>query len=254
MRAATTARARARTDLHGEGSRRRRDGRARKTARRSASERESVDVRDIKRRLRAACARAQRASVDEGRERGRARARARAGVGERGRNGGRVQGEWSVEFTRDNGDERRRESGAGERGRDRRRVDGREWERWTNRRRGGGGTRALDRDAESFPRHRPRPASGEQGGKFELFGRPLSVTLDAECGFNDSVTHPTRLNVRFRAVEVKSRLGRRQIIRLDFASPEGWIETTYVDDDLRTGRGDKGSIFIAARVIQTTTR
>jgi hypothetical protein len=25
------------------------------------------------------------------------------------------------------------------------------------------------------------------------------------------------------------------------------METTYVDDDLRTGRGDKGSIFIAAR-------
>ena len=83
--------------------------------------------------------------------------------------------------------------------------------------------------------------------EFELFGRPLSVTLDAECGFNDSVTHPTRLNVRFRAVEVKFASWPPLRLSLDFASPEGWIETTYVDDDLRTGRGDKGSIFIAAR-------
>lgn len=83
--------------------------------------------------------------------------------------------------------------------------------------------------------------------EFELFGRPLSVTLDAECGFNDAVAHPTRLNVRFRAVEIKFASWPPLRLSLDFASPEGWIETTYVDDDLRTGRGDKGSIFIAAR-------
>jgi len=28
---------------------------------------------------------------------------------------------------------------------------------------------------------------------------------------------------------------------------QGWVETTYLDDDLRVGRGDKGSIFVAAR-------
>lgn len=26
-----------------------------------------------------------------------------------------------------------------------------------------------------------------------------------------------------------------------------WVDTTYVDDELRVGRGDKGSIFVAAR-------
>lgn len=28
---------------------------------------------------------------------------------------------------------------------------------------------------------------------------------------------------------------------------QGWIQTTYLDDELRVGRGDKGSIFLAAR-------
>jgi hypothetical protein len=26
-----------------------------------------------------------------------------------------------------------------------------------------------------------------------------------------------------------------------------WVDTTYVDDEVRVGRGDKGSIFVAAR-------
>ncbi len=33
--------------------------------------------------------------------------------------------------------------------------------------------------------------------------------------------------------------------------PQGWIETTYLDEDLRIGRGDKGSIFVASRAKDT---
>ena len=79
------------------------------------------------------------------------------------------------------------------------------------------------------------------------FGVNLGVNLAGECAFDDPVAHPTRLNVRFRSVEL--RIGSLPPLRasLDFVDPRGWIETTYVDDDLRTGRGDKGSIFVAAR-------
>lgn len=124
---ATTARARA------NGSRRRgvastpRRSRG-KTARRSASERESVDVEDIKRRLRAACARASgRASTRDVREDALEIVRALESV-----NGGatvdtsRVSGRWSLLSTLATSEDARE---AGERGRDRRRFDGREWER-----------------------------------------------------------------------------------------------------------------------------
>lgn len=28
---------------------------------------------------------------------------------------------------------------------------------------------------------------------------------------------------------------------------QGWVETTYVDDEVRVGRGDKGSVFVTVR-------
>ena len=247
MRAATTARARANgSPRRGVASTSRRS--RGKTARRSASERESVDVRDIKRRLRAACARASgRASTRDAREDALELVRALESV-----NGGatvdasRVSGRWSLLATLATSEDaraRREKEGAigaaltdasGSAGRS---VDGEEEERARSIVTPKGNFQDIDLDA--------RTAANR--AEFELFGRPLSVTLDAECGFNDSVAHPTRLNVRFRAVEVKFASWPPLRLSLDFASPEGWIETTYVDDDLRTGRGDKGSIFIAAR-------
>lgn len=36
-------------------------------------------------------------------------------------------------------------------------------------------------------------------------------------------------------------------ILLQIFNPEGWLEITYVDDDLRIGRDDKGNVFILER-------
>jgi len=57
-----------------------------------------------------------------------------------------------------------------------------------------------------------------------------------------------RLGVTFDAVEV--RFGSLPPLRLDLSwvNASGWIRTTYVDDDLRIGRGDKGSVFVATRI------
>jgi len=57
-----------------------------------------------------------------------------------------------------------------------------------------------------------------------------------------------RLGVTFDAAEL--RFGALPTLRLGlgWANATGWVRTTYVDDDLRIGRGDKGSVFVAARV------
>eukprot|EP00931_Biecheleriopsis_adriatica_P098238 TRINITY_DN72177_c0_g1_i1.p1 TRINITY_DN72177_c0_g1~~TRINITY_DN72177_c0_g1_i1.p1 ORF type:complete len:244 (+),score=39.46 TRINITY_DN72177_c0_g1_i1:94-825(+) len=57
-----------------------------------------------------------------------------------------------------------------------------------------------------------------------------------------------RLGVTFDAVVL--RLGTLPPLRLDLSwvNASGWVKTTYVDDDLRVGRGDKGSVFVAAKI------
>lgn len=34
---------------------------------------------------------------------------------------------------------------------------------------------------------------------------------------------------------------------LSIFNPEGWLDITYVDDELRVGRDDKGNIFVLQR-------
>ncbi|KAG1680001.1 hypothetical protein FOA52_007065 [Chlamydomonas sp. UWO 241] len=58
----------------------------------------------------------------------------------------------------------------------------------------------------------------------------------------------TRVYVEF--VEFVLRLGPsiKFTVPLGWVNARGWVETTYVDEDLRVGRGDKGSVFVAARL------
>ena len=41
--------------------------------------------------------------------------------------------------------------------------------------------------------------------------------------------------------------GWKGTLSLSAVRPQGWVETTFLDGDLRLGRGDKGSIFVAYR-------
>ncbi|GLC35788.1 hypothetical protein PLESTB_000494300 [Pleodorina starrii] len=59
---------------------------------------------------------------------------------------------------------------------------------------------------------------------------------------------PTRVDVVFTHFELRLGSWNKLTVPLDWVKPKGWIETTYLDEDLRIGRGDKGSIFVASRV------
>ncbi|GLI65204.1 hypothetical protein VaNZ11_008681 [Volvox africanus] len=59
---------------------------------------------------------------------------------------------------------------------------------------------------------------------------------------------PTRVDVIFTHFELRLGGGNKLTIPLGWIKPKGWIETTYLDEDLRIGRGDKGSIFLASRI------
>ena len=87
-----------------------------------------------------------------------------------------------------------------------------------------------------------------------LFGVPLEVKIVASCvPVDPSVTggESVRLAVAFRNVNLT--LGPLPTLTIpltwinDGKGPEGWLDTTYLDDDLRLGRGDKGSTFVTVR-------
>lgn len=60
-----------------------------------------------------------------------------------------------------------------------------------------------------------------------------------------AVASASRVDVVFDRCEVS--LGNARVaFPLTAVSPAGWVETTYLDDTLRIGRGDKGSLFVVA--------
>ncbi|XP_024542843.1 plastid lipid-associated protein 3, chloroplastic isoform X2 [Selaginella moellendorffii] len=60
-------------------------------------------------------------------------------------------------------------------------------------------------------------------------------------------TQGVRLLVTFESFVLTINRIRVATISLAFIKPKGWVDTTYLDDDMRVGRGDKGSIFVAVR-------
>lgn len=57
-----------------------------------------------------------------------------------------------------------------------------------------------------------------------------------------------RIQVGF--VDCQLKIGSLQPLRipLEWVKARGWVDTTFLDETLRVGRGDKGSIFVAARI------
>eukprot|EP00850_Spirogloea_muscicola_P006527 SM000031S11536 [mRNA] locus=s31:273132:275246:+ [translate_table: standard] len=84
---------------------------------------------------------------------------------------------------------------------------------------------------------------------FTFFGMPGSLCINGS--FGKSPPLPGRGAVRLDVVFDKFvlRVGSLGPITmpLGWIQPKGWVDTTYLDEDLRIGRGDKGSIFVATR-------
>jgi hypothetical protein len=69
---------------------------------------------------------------------------------------------------------------------------------------------------------------------------------------------PTRLDVQFLSFDIElgpapsagapaAASPLRLALPLTLLAPRGSVETTYLDNALRIGRGDKGSVFVCAR-------
>lgn len=74
---------------------------------------------------------------------------------------------------------------------------------------------------------------------FKLFGVHQALNVRGRV----AVASPTRVDVTFDQFTVGPLR-----VPLTAVSPRGWIETTYLDERVRVGRGDKGSLFVTARV------
>ena len=94
----------------------------------------------------------------------------------------------------------------------------------------------------------------ENRAELEVFGFPLEVRIEASCipaPREATGGEATRLLVAFRRVALTLGKLPSLVVPLgwinDGKGPEGWLDTTYLDDDMRLGRGDKGSTFVTAR-------
>jgi len=87
---------------------------------------------------------------------------------------------------------------------------------------------------------------------FSVLGLGLEVCLEGTCARVDEEEFKyTRIDVAFRRVLIK--IGRLPALRIPLGwvntgkGPQGSVTTTYLDEELRLGRGDKGSVFVTVR-------
>jgi len=75
--------------------------------------------------------------------------------------------------------------------------------------------------------------------------------------FRQSKNVPNRAVVSFRDLEVRLNVGLRLKLGFVFdlvglvrqSRDNGWLETTFIDEDMRIGRGNKGTMFVLTRDI-----
>jgi hypothetical protein len=86
----------------------------------------------------------------------------------------------------------------------------------------------------------------------ELLGVPVELRIEGRCSPAEAGLAASRLLVAFECFSLALGAGGpRLTVPLGWADggrgPRGWVDTTYLDADVRCGRGDKGSVFVTAR-------
>jgi len=111
-----------------------------------------------------------------------------------------------------------------------------------------------------------RVAEGKIFNVAEINGLPLLGGLVSVCA-NFTIVSENRVKVNFERLVAGSRrfLGYRDVhsfidtlqassrlLAIDFQikreDQKGWLETTYLDQDLRIGRGNEGNLFVLRKV------
>mmetsp|Transcript_30622 Transcript_30622/g.57675 ORF Transcript_30622/g.57675 Transcript_30622/m.57675 type:complete len:201 (+) Transcript_30622:123-725(+) len=94
----------------------------------------------------------------------------------------------------------------------------------------------------------------ENIAEFDVLGAACEIKILGSClqvPAEETEGEARRIAVTFESVNVTLGPLGPLSIPLGWANggkgPQGWVETTFLDDELRIGRGDKGSIFVAAR-------
>jgi len=83
---------------------------------------------------------------------------------------------------------------------------------------------------------------------FTFFNIDGSLTIKAKVvKVAPSEKGSIRVDVTFKNFQVKIGNLEFPSLSLNWINPKGWIDTTYLDETMRIGRGDKGSIFVAVR-------
>ncbi|GAX82806.1 hypothetical protein CEUSTIGMA_g10232.t1 [Chlamydomonas eustigma] len=63
-----------------------------------------------------------------------------------------------------------------------------------------------------------------------------------------SIEEFVRISVEFTEFTLSLGSKVQWRVPLSWVKAKGWVETTYLDKEMRVGRGDKGSIFVASRL------
>jgi len=111
-----------------------------------------------------------------------------------------------------------------------------------------------------------RVAEGKIFNVAEIKGLPLLGGLVSVCA-NFSVVNEKRVKVNFERLVAGSQTlvgyqdvnsfidtlrSPKKLLAIDFQikreDQKGWLETTYIDQDLRIGRGNEGNLFVLRKV------
>ena len=82
--------------------------------------------------------------------------------------------------------------------------------------------------------------------EFAAFGRRARITVTGTIARES----PTSLAVVFVASSIEGLPFAPPVVRVPLPRPRGYVETTFLDDEMRISRGSRGTLFVTVRARQ----